>query len=49
MALCVAYALTDEGHQIFVTGRGASLYDVALNSTGAMFSSFLRNAISELV
>jgi VanZ family protein len=49
MALCVAYALTDEGHQIFVAGRGASLYDVALDSTGAMFSSFLRNAISELV
>ncbi len=49
MALCVAYALTDEGHQVFVAARGASLYDVALNSTGAMFTSFLRNAISELV
>jgi VanZ family protein len=49
MALCAAYALTDEGHQVFVAGRGASLYDVALDSTGAMFPSFLRNAISELV
>ncbi|SRR5579885_116199 len=49
MALCVAYALTDEGHQFFVPGRTASLYDVALDSTGAMFSGFLRAAISELV
>jgi len=49
MALCVGYALTDEGHQLFVVGRSASLYDVALDSTGAMFGGFLRAAISEIV
>jgi VanZ family protein len=46
--LCVAYALTDEGHQVFVPGRTASLYDVALDSTGALFSHFLTTAIAEL-
>src|SRR5208282_2415674 len=49
MALCVGYAFTDEGHQMFVPGRNASLYDVALDSTGAMFSGFLRAAISEII
>ena len=47
LALCVIYALTDESHQIFATGRGPSLYDVALDSSGALFSRFLRAAIAE--
>jgi VanZ family protein len=46
--LCVLYALLDEGHQILVPGRTPSLYDVALDSTGALFSRFLHAAISEL-
>jgi VanZ family protein len=49
LMLCVVYALTDEGHQVFVPGRTASLYDVALDSTGALFSHFLTTAIAELV
>ena len=49
MAICVAYALTDEGHQIFVAGRTASMFDVALDSSGAMFSGFLRAAILEVI
>lgn len=49
MAICVAYALTDEGHQIFVAGRTASMFDVALDSSGAMFSGFLRAAITEVI
>ncbi|MGD0670864.1 MAG: VanZ family protein [Candidatus Binatus sp.] len=48
LLLCVVYALTDEGHQAFVPGRTASLYDVALDSTGALFSHFLTTAIAEL-
>jgi VanZ family protein len=48
LMLCVIYALTDEGHQVFVPGRTASLYDVALDSTGALFSHFLTTAIAEL-
>lgn len=46
-ALCVLYALLDEGHQILVPGRTPSLYDVALDSTGALFSGFLDAAVSE--
>jgi VanZ family protein len=49
LLLCVLYALSDEGHQIFVPGRTASLYDVALDSTGALFSHFLTTAIAEIV
>ena len=48
LMLCVVYALTDEGHQVFVPGRTASLYDVALDSTGALFSHFLTSAMAEL-
>ncbi|MGZ6241939.1 MAG: VanZ family protein, partial [Candidatus Binataceae bacterium] len=46
--LCVLYALLDEGHQLFVTSRGPSLYDVALDSTGALFSRFLHAAVVEI-
>ncbi len=48
LMLCVAYALLDEGHQSFVPGRTASLYDVALDSTGALFSHFLVAAVAEI-
>jgi VanZ family protein len=46
--LCVIYALLDEGHQMFVPNRGPSLYDVALDSTGALFSRFLHGAAVEI-
>jgi len=46
--LCVIYALTDEGHQLFVPNRGPSLYDVALDSTGALFSRCLHGAVIEI-
>lgn len=46
--LCVLYALLDEGHQLFVPSRGPSLYDVALDSTGALFSRFLHAAVVEI-
>lgn len=49
MAFCVVYAFSDEGHQLFVHGRTSSLYDVALDSTGAMFSGFLRAALGEII
>ncbi len=48
LALCVIYAMLDEGHQMFVQGRTASLYDVALDSSGALFSNFLKLTIAEL-
>jgi VanZ family protein len=49
LALCICYAFLDEGHQILVPGRTASLYDVALDSSGALFSRFLHAATSEVV
>lgn len=48
LALCVCYAFLDEGHQVFVPGRGPSLYDVALDSSGALFGRFLNAATAEL-
>lgn len=30
------YGATDEWHQLYVPGRGASIYDVLLNSAGAL-------------
>lgn len=48
LMLCVCYAFLDEGHQILVPGRTPSLYDVALDSSGALFSRFLNAATSEL-
>ena len=49
LAVCVVYALSDEGHQMFVPGRTSSLYDVALDSTGAMFGGFLHSALVEIL
>jgi len=48
LGCCVIYAFLDEGHQIFVPGRTASLYDVALDSSGALFSRFLNSAVDDL-
>jgi VanZ family protein len=36
LVLAIVYAGTDEIHQIFSSGRGASLIDVAIDSLGAM-------------
>jgi VanZ family protein len=35
-AICVVYASTDEFHQRFVSGRGPSVKDVLIDSSGAM-------------
>jgi VanZ family protein len=47
LGLCVLQAMLDEGHQVFVPGRTASVYDIALDSSGALFSRFLSAAIAE--
>lgn len=49
LGACAAYAMLDEGHQIFVPDRTASLYDVALDFSGALFSHFLSTGVAELV
>ena len=41
-----SYSLTDEFHQLFVSGRHASLSDCAIDTTGALLGLFLlSNAI----
>jgi VanZ family protein len=44
LMLCVCYAFFDEAHQILVPGRTPSLFDVALDSSGALFGRFLNEA-----
>lgn len=49
VAICALYAMTDEFHQIFVPMRTPSIYDVALDSTGALFSCFLYGGLGDLI
>jgi VanZ family protein len=49
LAVCAAYAMLDEGHQMFVPERTASMYDVALDFSGALFSHFVSAGVAELV
>jgi len=48
LAVCAVYALLDEGHQMFVPSRTASLHDVALDFSGALLASLLMPAISAI-
>ena len=34
--LCVFYSVTDETHQLFVPGRSGSVYDMLVDSSGAL-------------
>lgn len=45
LVVCVLYATFDEGHQVLEPGRTASIFDVGLDFSGALFSHFLRSAI----
>jgi VanZ family protein len=53
--ICVAFASSDEFHQLFVSGRGASVRDVVIDSSGALvgiimvriFGYILRKTIFE--
>jgi VanZ family protein len=49
LAACATYAMLDEGHQMFVPDRTASMYDVALDFSGALFSHFVSSGVAELV
>ncbi|HUY19820.1 MAG TPA: VanZ family protein [Candidatus Binataceae bacterium] len=46
LLVCLALASADETHQIFVPGRTASIYDVAIDFSGAIFGRFLYFGIS---
>lgn len=41
VGFCLLYGLSDELHQYFVPGRNSSLYDVAADLFGAIFSVYL--------
>lgn len=41
LAICVFYAISDEVHQLFVSGRGAQVGDVLVDSAGAMVGIWL--------
>jgi VanZ family protein len=48
LGVCVILALTDEGHQMFVPSRTASLLDVGLDFSGALFANFVRAGIAAI-
>jgi len=49
LALCAAMALGDEFHQSFVRSRTASIFDVGLDFSGAVFAGCVRAAFIELI
>jgi VanZ family protein len=46
LALCVVFAVIDELLQSFTPGRNGSIYDVALDMSGALFSFFVYSALT---
>lgn len=36
LAICVAYAISDEAHQLFIPGRSGEVRDVLIDSAGAL-------------
>lgn len=39
--ICILYAMGDEYHQTFISGRSGQISDVLLDSSAALFSAFL--------
>lgn len=46
---CMTYAVSDEVHQLFVTGRGAQVMDVLIDSTGAAIGIMIASIIGSIV
>lgn len=44
LGLCALFAILDESVQAFTPGRSASIYDVVLDVSGALFGFFLHSA-----
>ena len=47
--ICIAYAISDEAHQLFVSGRGAQVKDVLIDSAGAAMGILLASLITSLI
>jgi VanZ family protein len=48
LGICVLYAISDEVHQLFVSGRGAEVKDVFIDSAGVMTGLILYVIVSKL-
>jgi VanZ family protein len=48
ISLAVLYSISDELHQLFVSGRNASPLDVLIDTTGAALGLFIWNSIRNL-
>ena len=46
---CVLYAASDEFHQLFVPGRGASVKDVLIDSAGALIGTVVVAAVTAVI
>lgn len=44
----VFYAMTDEFHQLYIIGRSGSVFDVMIDSLGALMFLALKNVISKI-
>jgi len=41
LVLTIMYAVSDELHQTFVSGRTGKLFDIGVDSTGSLLGAFL--------
>lgn len=48
LLVCVIAGSLDETHQIFLPGRTPSVFDVAIDSSGAFFGCFMNVAVNEV-
>ncbi len=48
LLICVIAGSLDETHQIFLRGRTPSMFDVAIDSSGAFFGCFMNSAVNEV-
>ena len=49
LLVCVLYAISDEVHQLFVSGRGAQVKDVLIDSAGATVGVGLYSGICRIM
>lgn len=47
LAICVAYAISDEWHQGFIPGRAPKLMDILIDSCGSLFGTALHSRVAE--
>jgi VanZ family protein len=49
VAIGIAYAVTDEVHQTFVSGRHGAAYDVLIDTAGVLLGVYVLNRVVERV